>query len=55
MKSKVADENGSRRIIYLTVGMASGLKILVSDGATAAGGCASVAYRSDLIARKPGL
>ncbi len=30
MMSKVANENESRRIMYLMVGMASGLKILVS-------------------------
>ena len=30
MKSKGANENESRRIIYLMAGMASGLKILVS-------------------------
>jgi len=30
MKSKVANESGSRQIMYLMVGMGSGLKILVS-------------------------
>jgi hypothetical protein len=30
MKPKVANENRSRRIMYLMVGMVSGLKILVS-------------------------
>ena len=30
MKSKVANDNGSRQIRYLMAGMASGLKILVS-------------------------
>jgi len=30
MKPKVVNENGSRRIMYLTVGLGPGLKILVS-------------------------
>jgi hypothetical protein len=30
MKPKIANENESPRIMYLTVGMASGLKILCS-------------------------
>lgn len=30
MKSKWANDNGSRRIMYLKEGMGSGLKILVS-------------------------
>jgi hypothetical protein len=30
MKSKVANENGSRQIMYLVAGMGPGLRILVS-------------------------